>query len=223
MTPVSLDSDSSFAESPKVDRRRRQVLVAITLGLLGPAARSAIIKPHRWVVSAVDQGSANLCWLASSAMMMSAAVKRSVGMREVAEFLGDPYLRLYHEGTTKSGGGALYLDDVPELAKRLGLEANGFASFDLAWWVEKLRLGPVMVFGVNKEASTMGHMKVLSDLSGDASSTETLTATVVDPNGGEEMNQPFVDFIEFYERASSAATVQIFSFGPYGTSFPSHF
>ncbi|WP_430300791.1 papain-like cysteine protease family protein [Ralstonia insidiosa] len=189
------------------------------VALLIPSARAIAIESQPWIVSAVDQGTANLCWLASAAMMMSAAVKRSVTMGEMAEFLGDPYSQLYRQGVTAPGGGALSVRDVPELARRLGLNASGFASFDVPWWVQALRFGPVMVFGIDK-GGRMGHVKILSGLDGDDSSFDGLRASGVDPNGGTQFRQPFGELIAFYERAAYFATVQVFNFGPYGTTFP---
>ncbi|MEW9586609.1 papain-like cysteine protease family protein [Paraburkholderia sp. DGU8] len=216
-----LDVNPSSIASTQPKQRRRQLLAIAGLSLLGPVAHGAIIKPNAWTVSPVDQRSANLCWLASSAMMLSASVKRSVGMREVADYLGDPFRSLFYDWTKSPEAGGLHIEYVPELGKRLGFEANGFASFDLPWWLEQLRFGPLMVFGVNEGGGSIGHMKVLSDLSGDDSSPHTLIATVLDPNGGVRSRQSFIDFVTFYERAASAGTVQIFSFGQYGTPFPS--
>ena len=160
---------------------------------------SAHIKP-------VDQGAANLCWLAAAAMMQSSRNRgASVSMALVANQLGAPFKELFDRGQVNSNAGGLSLKQVSSLASRLGLQTEGLKSMNLDWWVRRIETGPVWIAGYTQNA-VMGHVVLIAGIHGDTSKPSELIVTVIDPAGGRTQKRSFASLISFYEGLASSAT-----------------
>lgn len=189
------------------EARRAVVFSSILGSLVGfpIAAGAAVINiSHASKIKKVPQGNANLCWLASSAMMESwKADGKGVSMEAVAKKLGEPYLGLYKEGQKNPDLGSLNLTAVRDLAKKIGLRTGGLKSLTVDWWVKQVTAGPIFVAGYTK--GTLGHAIVLIGLEGEPVDFAMLKATVIDPNGGLQKSMPLTTLIKFYEGLAPSA------------------
>jgi hypothetical protein len=156
------------------------------------AIASPVAIDHTAAVRPVDQGNADLCWLAASAMVQSYQLKKTVGMQDTASFLGEPFLALYKTKANLSG------QLINSLASKLGLVAHGYQSFTIDWWAARLKKGPLWIGGQDPKAG-MGHVRVMTAMAGDISTSAALKVTYIDPNGARKIEQPFRAFIAFYE------------------------
>jgi len=180
--------------------KRRDFIFAGISGVISnlfslPCYASPVAIDHSGKITTVDQGNANLCWLAAAAMIQSYQQKRGVTMAIAASNLGEPYLSSFKN--TKQA--ALDFSQVDNLAKKLQMKAYGFASFDVSWWQNKLSAGPLWVAGQDTNGN-MGHVKVLAGIVGDTNDPKSLIVRGIDPSGAKVFDQAFLKFIEFYER-----------------------
>ena len=154
----------------------------------------------------VDQGNANLCWLAAAAMMRSwQEAGASVSMSQLATELGPPFRQIFEEGQANPSTGALPLSLVNPLFKKLGLRGTGLQSFKISWWVERLKTGPVFLAGYATSA-VMAHAVVLVGLRGDTADFPSLEVRIVDPAGAIRRSATLGSVIKFYEGLAGPAT-----------------
>lgn len=166
---------------------------------------------HGGTVKAVDQGSANLCWLASAAMLVSAQRGVAVSMAGLAGELGQPFSDLYAAGQRDPSKGALGTKLVQPLADKLGARATGLASFDVDVWASMITRGPIFIAGYTPGAQ-MGHAVVITGLAGDTSKHQELVVRLIDPAGGTAKTQKFAALIRFYEGLAKAGVPQLLQF-----------
>lgn len=177
---------------------RRRMIAGAALAGLATVARAMPIDGVARAIPAIDQGNANLCWLAGTSMLVSWKVGRAISMRSMAEALGGEFLRLYRAGLRSPAAGGLPFPLVEKLAKEIGATTAPLASFESPWWSDRLRASPMLVCGWGQGA-TMAHVQLLASVSGDPSPGKPMWATVIDPAGGVVRNEPFGEVIAFYE------------------------
>ncbi len=181
--------------------RRRMIAGAALAGLATATTTVARAMPIDGVaraIPAIDQGNANLCWLAGAAMLVSWKSGTAISMRALAEALGGDFLPLYRAGMRSPAAGGLPFPMVGKLATEIGATTAPLASFDLPWWSDRLRTSPMLVGGWSQGA-TMAHVQLLASMSGDIAPGKPTWATVIDPAGGIVRNEPFGEVIAFYE------------------------
>lgn len=91
---------------------------------------------HGPLVKPVSQGNANLCWLATAAMLMSFRRLIPVSMVGLAIELGAPFKSLYEAAQQDPSQGALRTNQVKLLATTLDVRTEGLKSFTIDAWVE---------------------------------------------------------------------------------------
>ncbi|MBN3823095.1 hypothetical protein G3O00_05625 [Burkholderia sp. Ac-20384] len=178
--------------------KRRRLMAGAALAGLVTAARAIPIDGVARAIPAIDQGNANLCWLAGAAMLVSWQSGKTISMNTLAHALGPEFLWLYQQGLRSSAAGGLPFKLVEPLARAIHADTARLASFDIPWWTERLRNSPMLIFGWDTNA-TMAHVRILASLSGDTSIGKSMWATLIDPAGGIVKNEPFRDVIAFYE------------------------
>lgn len=183
--------------------RRKLVASACGLAALSLAPRvlhaTPIAVSHAGI-SGVAQGSSNLCWLASAAMLMSWKKKAPVSMADAASQLGGAYKQLYDKGEP------LQLSSFRDLAAKLQMTPAGLASFAISWWVDKIKKGPMMLAGYTPNTQRMGHAVVLSGMKGDSDNPASIAVETWDPNSGKKTTANFMELIRFYEGLAPAAS-----------------
>lgn len=182
-------------------------LVAVPLEGLA----KAIDVDHGPKIKPVNQGNANLCWLASAAMLVSAKRGMPITMATLAKELGAPYDDLYTAGQQSENGGALSTSLVKPLADRLRMKTDGLKSFTVDAWAAKIGAGPIFVAGFT-EGAKMGHAVVITGLIGDTTKYEELKVRLIDPDGAKPKVQNFKETIKFYEGLASAGVPQLLFF-----------
>jgi len=193
----------------ETDRVRRNFLcsscIIATWAIFPFATRAMPVSISHSGINGVLQGNANLCWLASVAMLMSWKNKSPISMSSMATTLGDPFEKLFKQSQSDSTGGGLPITDVKLLADKLGLKTSGLASFNTSWWVDTLKKGPMMIAGYVKNPARMGHAVVLSGIDGDTNDVNRMGAEVYDPNYGAKIDKDFRQTIAFYEGLADPA------------------
>ena len=183
--------------------RRHFLVSAAAVGLSLPARAAPVDIDHTYKFRAVDQGDSNLCWLASAAMLMSSVRGgAAISMAELAGELGQPWKEMFQKK------GSIKANQVVALAAKLKVRTDGLKSMTADAWASRVAAGPVLLLGYTPGA-TMGHAVMLAGLKGDTSEFKTLTARIVDPQGGKPRNSSFADLIRFYEGAASANVPQL--------------
>lgn len=192
--------------------RRTFTLAGAALALNPVAAWSKTVDvDHGARIRAVDQGNANLCWLASAAMLVSAQRGAPVSMAAMARELGRPFSDLHAAGLRSPAGGALGTELVKPLAVKLGARARGLASFEVDVWAGMIARGPIFIAGYTPGAQ-MGHAVVIAGLAGDTSKQGELVVRLIDPAGGTAKTQKFGALIKFYEGLAVAGIPQLLQF-----------
>jgi hypothetical protein len=190
-------------------RQSRRAVVAAGLaasvGSWSWVALAATSIDHSSKIKTVNQGNANLCWLACMAMLGSWQRGGSpVSMEDAAKRLGPPFFDFFTIGVKDPKQGALPLSLVSLLAKTAGAKAEGLKSLKTTWWVERITAGPVLVAGYSAGA-VMAHAVLIVGLSGDVGKPEDITVTLVDPDGAVKRTKKFLELIAFYEGLAPTA------------------
>lgn len=158
---------------------------------------------HEKKLVPVDQGDANLCWLASASMMKSwEKGNQKITMSQLAKELGGEYYERYLNKAALPGS------DMINFASELGLICEGLKSMTSEWWIKTLTAGPIFVCGYDGSGS-MGHAIVLVGLSGDKESIRDAKIKAWNPRGPILDNLIFKDFIDFYERLAQSGFPQL--------------
>ncbi len=182
---------------------RRDIIISAGAASLAPfAAAAPVAIDHSNKVYAVDQGISNLCWLASAAMLMSAARGVPVTMAQLAGELGGMWKSMYE---TKA---PITADRVQPFAKALKVRTDGLKSMTADGWAKLIGPGPMLLLGYTPGA-VMGHAILLAGLVGDTNDFKGMNAMVVDPNGGTKSTKPFQALVKFYEGAASVGVPQL--------------
>jgi hypothetical protein len=170
---------------------------ALSMGLASFAAPETLAIDHSAQIKPVDQGKADLCWLAGAAMMESSKAGVAVSMSKLAQNLGEPFLSYFNNKA------ALPFADLEVFQQKLSFRQAGFQSFRISWWADRLRAGPLWVIGFDGGSSA--HVRVLVGISGPSDEPENITVTYVDPRGGQKKKEKFTAFIAFYEAIAEGA------------------
>ena len=182
--------------------RRDIILSASAATVSGFVTAAPVSIDHSGKVYSVDQGSADLCWLASAAMLMSATRGVPVNMQQLAGELGGMWKSMYDAKSP------IAADRVEPFAKALKLRTDGLKSMTPDAWAKRLAPSPVLLLGYTPQAK-MGHAVILAGLAGDTADFKGMTAKIVDPNGGTKSTTSFPTLIKFYEGAASAGVPQL--------------
>jgi len=182
--------------------RRDIILSAGAATVSGLVTAAPVSIDHSGKVYPVDQGSADLCWLALAAMLMSAARGVPVTMQQLAGELGEMWKSMYDAKSP------IAVDRVEPFAKALKLRTDGLKSMTADVWAMLLAPGPVLLLGYTPQAK-MGHAVILAGLAGDTADFKGMTAKVVDPNDGNRLTTSFSTLIKFYEGAAPAGVPQL--------------
>lgn len=182
--------------------QRRSFLIAAVTALPLGAIASPVNIDHSFKVSPVDQGNANLCWLASAAMLISASRGVPVTMTQLASELGGIWKSMYDAKSE------ITADRVVPFAKALKVRTDGLKSMTTDGWAKLLASGPVLLLGYTPRA-VMGHAVLLAGLKGNTVDYAGMNAIVVDPNGAKTITTSFKNLIEFYEGAAAANIPQL--------------
>lgn len=196
-----------------VDLTKRAMAAALLSAVLVPrlarAADRSMAVDHTAKLKPVDQGNANLCWLAASAMMSSwRKGGASVTMAAQAALLGSPFRELYEQGQANPQLGGLPGTQVRSLAARLGLQADGMQSFVGDWWIDRITAGPMWVGGY-PGSGTMAHVAVITGLAGETGKLLAMKVRYIDPAGGAVKSDTFGSLIKFYEGLARAGVPQL--------------
>lgn len=184
-------------------QRRRVLCLGMGAALVaGNASASRVSVDHSFEFTAVDQGPANLCWLAGTAMLLSYRNNQPVSMADAASTLGQPYFGLFNSKSS------LPADRVTDLASRLRMSTDGLRSMTPALWAQRISSGPVFLAGYDANAD-MGHVVILAGVSGDTNNFDGMQAIVVDPNGGLQKTPRLADVVKFYEGLARAGVPQL--------------
>lgn len=144
-------------------------------------------------VSPVDQGQANLCWLAATAVLYGWKSPRPVTMAKAAERLGVEFVAKY--GT----GSALTYDELPLWRQRGPFRAEGQQCMDARGWDAKLRgFGPLITLVDGSGSRIIDHAVVVYGVSGDGTQNGT-HLKFADGNGGTSRELALTDFVQIFE------------------------
>ena len=191
---------------------RRAIVMGSTLASFSAAANTQAMTfavDHTSKIKNVDQGNANLCWLAAAAMMHSwRNGGAQVSMGPLAAAIGEPFRALFDRAQGDPRRGELFLKQVKPLAIRLGLRTDGLRSMDIDLWVNRIAQGPVWIAGFTR-GGAMGHVLLLAGIAGEPTNQEKLFLTVIDPAGGKTQRQSFASVISFYEGLAGPASKEM--------------
>ena len=128
--------------------------------------------------SAVDQGHADLCWLAASAVVFQWSSGLPVSLQQAANRLGVEFIAKYAQGA------ALQYGDVPLWRARGPFQSQNQQCLDASGWETLLRQhGPLITLVSANATDKIDHVVVVGGIEGDGTPTGT-SLTVADGNGG---------------------------------------
>lgn len=190
---------------------RRSIILAALSGLC--LTRLAYAAPlnisHISKIKPVDQGNANLCWLACAAMLQSwKGGGAAVTMENLASQLGGNYSSLLDAGLKDPSKGGLDGKLLPDVAKKLNMKTEGLKSMTSEWWISRLTAGPIWVGGYPGSGS-MAHAVVLAGIHGQSDSLLKCKIDYVDPNGAQTRTDTFESLIKFYEGLARSGVDQL--------------
>ena len=150
------------------------------------------------VINAVDQGQSSLCWLATTATLLSWRRMTLLDMKATAKELGAEFEALYAHKAPLSAS------MIGTFKKRARLITEAGQSRPAKTWEDLLRKhGPVAV-GIDADApgNYMAHLVTLYAIKGD----ETLKGTrlkFIDPAGGKKLDLTFGEFGKLHGAADA--------------------
>lgn len=141
----------------------------------------------------VDQGNSNLCWLATTTMLLSWKSQLSMDMKATAKRLGPEFEALLAKGE------ALSQNNFTLFLKRSGLIGLVGQSRPAKVWEQLLKTHGLLAVGVDTDApnNAMAHLVVLQEIVGDESLDGT-RFNLIDPNGGVSKSVTFRQFGALY-------------------------
>ncbi|MGE8445883.1 MAG: hypothetical protein ACN6O1_06670 [Comamonas sp.] len=112
---------------------RRNVILSVSAATVsGLVTAAPVSTDHSEKVYPVDQGSTDLCWLASAAMLMSAAKGVTVTMQQLAGELGEMWKSMYDAKSP------IAVDRAEPFAKALKLRTDCLKSMMVDVWAKLL-------------------------------------------------------------------------------------
>jgi hypothetical protein len=143
----------------------------------------------------IRQPSTNSCWAASIAMARGQLGGRPATVHRVQEVARQAGVQLARNGSLPSGNPS----NMTTLAQAVGMRCLGTRgmSFNVARMLERLRPGPVILFGTfiyqGRTRRLTDHALVITGMFGDGTNTGT-AITLVDPFDGRDYNFSWQDF-----------------------------
>lgn len=142
---------------------------------------------------AFDQGNANLCWLAASAVMFQWKTVQPITLQDAATRLGIEFVALY------SSGSLLPFPQVPLWKARGPFRSQGQQCLDADGWLNLLSTyGPLVTLVSANATGYVDHVVVVGGIHGDGSPAGT-SLTVADGNGGVVSNIALSTFATIFE------------------------
>lgn len=145
------------------------------------------------IINPVDQGDSNLCWLATTATLLSWKLLSPMDMRATAKHLGPEFEVLL------TGGDALPGTYIPRFLQRSKLIALAGQSRPATALEKLLKDHGLLAVGVDADAPNnyMAHLITLYGIAGDGSLDGT-RLKIIDPAGGARKTLTFREFGRIY-------------------------
>lgn len=175
--------------------KRTLFLVCFLMMLVSQFAKAQYTYTVPNVPAAVQQPSGMSCWAAVLTMLYEWKNNQQLGIDDVMNQVGDPYLSIYKNDT------GLSASDKTGLINALHLKGENPASFSVQGWYDLLKNnGPLWVTTdeLPNETATAIHARLLYGISTD-STTNTTTMLFIDPATATTVVEDFNDFIDKYE------------------------
>lgn len=150
----------------------------------------------------VDQNSEALCWLATTATLLSWSMVQLMDMRSAAAYLGKPFTDYLTSGDALPGA------DVPLfLQKSKFVPEPGQSRTAKAWETLLKAHGPLAV-GIDADApdNYMTHLVTIYGIAGDETPKGT-KVKLIDPQGGHFLTITFEQLGELYEANDAVHTM----------------
>jgi hypothetical protein len=142
----------------------------------------------------VDQGSADLCWLAATAVIMSYKDNALVSMSAAATRLGPEFV------IKQSLNSRLNYSDLNLWKMRGNFLSEGQQCIDAKGWYNLLKKhGPLITLVDGSGSSTIDRAVVVSEIHGDGSLTGT-KLTFANSQGGVMQSESLADFVTIFEK-----------------------
>lgn len=154
------------------------------------------------IINPVDMGDAALCWLATTATLMSWSNLKLMGLSETASQLGSPFTQYL------TSGDSLPAAQVPLFLQRSKLVSLPGQSRTAKAWEDLLRAHGPLGVGVDADDPNnyMAHLVTMYGISGDGTPQGTLVK-LIDPSGGEKLTVTFKEFGELYGASDAVNTL----------------
>lgn len=145
------------------------------------------------IINPVDQGVSNLCWLATTATLLSWKLLSLMDMKATAKHLGPEFEALHTSGDGLSSA------NIPLFLTRSKLISKAGQSRTAKTWEQLLKTHGLLAVGVDADQPNnyMAHLVTMYGISGD----ETLNGTtikIIDPAGGVKKPLSFKQFGQMY-------------------------
>ncbi|MBY2988299.1 papain-like cysteine protease family protein [Rhizobium leguminosarum] len=144
-------------------------------------------------INPVDQNDGALCWLATTATLLSWSFLRPMSLRETANHLGSPFKDYL------TSGDPLLARDIPLFLQRSRLISVAGQSRPARAWEALLKAHGPLGVGVDADApdNYMAHLVTIYGISGDETPKRT-NVKLIDPNGGRKITITFEKLAELY-------------------------
>lgn len=144
-------------------------------------------------INLVDQGRSNLCWLATTATLLSWKRFVPMDMKATAKLLGTKYESLLSQGASLP---ATLISDFMGRAKFVALAGQ---SRPASAWEGLLKKHGLLAVGVDADSPNnyMAHLITICGVAGDGSLDGT-QFMIIDPDGGVKKSLSFREFGKMY-------------------------
>lgn len=145
------------------------------------------------LINPVDQGDSNLCWLATSATLLSWKRLVPMDMKATAKLLGQKYESLLSQGAP------LPANLISDFMSRAKFAALAGQSRPANAWEGLLKRHGLLAVGVDADSPNnyMAHLIALYGVKGDGSLDGT-QFKIIDPDGGVKKSLSFRQFGRMY-------------------------
>lgn len=144
-------------------------------------------------ITKIDQGKSNLCWLATTTMLLASKVPVPMDMKTTAKRLGPEFEALLSKGAALRG------DLINLFQQRAGIISLAGQSRPATAWEALLKSKGLLAVGIDADEPNnfMAHLVMLYGISGDGSLDKT-HLSIIDPAGGTEKKLTFRQFAKVY-------------------------
>lgn len=142
------------------------------------------------------QPSSMACWATVYTMMKSWKDQASYDIRTAVDAVGDKY-RDYFDSNT-----GLPASEFGPFLTAAGMTHDPMMNLAIDGWEQELRAYGLLWVGTLASPSPLSglHSRIVQGMHGDGTPTGT-TMRMIDPDGGQEYDEPFGVFIQKYENA----------------------